>query len=330
MEPASRVLLTGGTGFIGSHLLEALCAQGVHVRALVRRPHDVARVARLGAEAVATNLLAVEALAAAMQGVNVVFHVAAATCARTEAEYQRVNVEGTRAVVEAIRRARPRPRRLVYVSSLAAVGPARAGVPVGPDSVPCPLTAYGRSKLAGERVCLAASGELEVVALRAPAVYGPRERHLYRYVRLAQGGVVPVPRGPERRVQFLYVGDLVEALLRAATVPHSTGVYHVAEPRAYTWGEIVQVLAQALGRPLRPVRVPAWLLWGAAALSEIGAVLRGRATILNRDKVCELYAPGWLCETTTAQHALGFTARTALPDGLRQTLGWYREHGWLE
>ncbi|MCS6926920.1 MAG: NAD-dependent epimerase/dehydratase family protein, partial [Candidatus Binatia bacterium] len=241
-----------------------------------------------------------------------------------------VNVEGTRAVVEAIRLARPRPRRLVYVSSLAAVGPALAGVPVGPESVPRPLTAYGRSKLAGERVCLAVSGELEVVALRAPVVYGPRERHLCRYVRLAQWGVVPVPRGSQRRVQFLYVGDLVEALVRAATAPRISGVYHVAEPRAYTWEEIVQLLARAIGKALRSVAVPEWLLRRAAAVSELAAAVRGRATIFNRDKVCEIYAPGWLCETTTAQHALGFTARTALPDGVLHTLRWYREHGWLE
>lgn len=329
MAPGSRVLLTGGTGFIGSHLLDALCAQDVQVRVLVRRPSDVARLVMLGAQGVEAGLHEGEALARAAQGVDVVFHLAAATRARTEAEYHRVNAEGTRAVVEAARAARPRPRRLVYVSSLAAAGPARDGLPVGPNTVPLPLTAYGRSKLAGEFASLAASGELEVVVLRAPAVYGPRERDLYRYVRLARWGVLPVPRGPERFIQFLYVGDLIEALLRAATVPGVTGVYHVAEPRAYAWGEVVRHLARAVGRPVRTVAVPQRLLRGAAAVSELGAVIRGRATIFNREKVYEMCAPGWLCETAAAQRDLGFAARTALPDGLNQTVRWYRENGWL-
>jgi dihydroflavonol-4-reductase len=330
VESGSRILITGGTGFVGSHLLDTLSGQDAQIRVLVRPTSDTTHLASLGVEWVNDGLHDVDALTRAVQGMDTVFHLAAATRARTEAEYHRVNAEGTKALVKAVLAARPRPRRLVYLSSLAVSGPARNGVPVGPHEVPQPLTAYGRSKLVGELACVAGAGELEVVALRAPAVYGPRDRDLYHYFRLAATfGVFPVPAGPDRSIQFLHVSDLVEALIRAATLPDVAGVYHIAESRAYTWSQIVQLMANAVGRPVRPVRVPAWVVHAGALVSEFGAAATGGATIFNREKVREILAPGWLCETETAKQNLDFEARIALPEGLTKTAQWYRENGWL-
>lgn len=329
VEPGSRVLITGGTGFIGSHLLDTLCAQGAQVRALVRRTSNISCPSAVGVEWVREGLHDVRALAHAVQGVDTVFHLAAATRARNETEYYRVNGEGTRALVEAIRAARPRPRRLVYVSSLAVSGPARDGLPVEPDAVPHPISAYGRSKLVGEQACLAAAGEFEVVVVRAPAVYGPRDRDLYRYFQLATWGVLPVPLGTDRLIQLIHVTDLVEALIRAAALPRVAGIYHVAEPRAYAWSEILRLVVQVVGRPVREVHVPEWVVRAAATLSEWGATAVGRATIFNRDKVREIFAQGWLCETETAKRDLGFEACIPLSIGLAKTAEWYRENGWL-
>jgi nucleoside-diphosphate-sugar epimerase len=329
VEPGSRVLITGGTGFIGSHLLDTLSAQNVHVRVLVRHTSDVARLVALGAERVGEGLHDFQGLMHAMQGVETVFHLAAVTRARTEAEYHQVNAAGTHALIEAMRAARPRPRRLVYLSSLAVSGPARDGLPVGPHDEPRPISAYGRSKLAGELACLAASGEFEVVALRAPVVYGPRDRDLYRYFQLATWGMLPVPARVDRFIQFIYVDDLITALVRAATLPGAHGVYHVAEKRAYAWSDIVPLIAKAVGRPVRELRVPEWLFHVAATMSEWGAATARRATIFNREKVREILAPGWLCETATAKRDLGFEACIALSEGLMKTAEWYREHKWL-
>src|SRR5690606_14687211 len=99
---------------------------------------------------------------------------------------------------------------------------------------PQPLTRYGRSKLAGERVCMEASDRIEVVILRAPAVYGPRDTDLFHFFRLAQRGVIPVPTGPARRLQMVHVADLARALVHATRAFGATGVYHIAEARSYT------------------------------------------------------------------------------------------------
>jgi nucleoside-diphosphate-sugar epimerase len=329
LKAGSRALLTGGTGFIGSHLIEVLAQQGVQLRALARPTSDVSHLAKLNVELMRGDLLDRAVLARAVHGVDVVFHLAAATRARSEHEYFQANSVGTRLLVEAALAAKAKPRRVIYLSSLAAVGPARNGQPVSLHDPPQPITAYGKSKLAGEQFCFQTAGELEMVALRAPAVYGPRDKDLFLCFLLAARGILPVPRGPERLLQFIHVSDLVDALLRAAAVPQATGVYHIAEPRPYAWSEITGWIAQAVGRRVRAVPIPPWVVRAAAATSEFAAAAVGRATIFNREKARELLAPGWLCETEAAKRDLGFEGRIPLPVGLAGTAAWYREHGWL-
>jgi nucleoside-diphosphate-sugar epimerase len=329
--PINSLLITGATGFVGSHVVEAFAGRAPTIRALVRsrsRPHNLALY---GVEPVAGSLEDAEGVCRAVQGADVVVHMAAATRAGSAAEFARVNAEGTHAVVEAVRRSRPTPRRLVYMSSLAAVGPARGGQPVGVDSQPAPITTYGRTKLAGEQICAELNGICEVVILRPPAVYGPRDRDLYEFFKMARVmGLVPVPTGPERPLQMVHVTDLARAVvLAAATQGSVSGVYHIADSRSYLWEEVGRLVAEAVGRRPRPVKVPAALIAMVGAISEGLSKMAGRPSILSRDKARELLAPGWLCETDAARKVLGFEADIPLDRGLKETADWYRAHGWL-
>ena len=335
VKAGTRVLVTGGTGFIGSHLVDALIKQGVWPRVLVRPMSDISRLACDKAdkvekvELIQGSLEDRDSLMRAVSQVDTVFHIAAVTKARSEEEYLRSNAEGTQLLVQAMRAAQPRPQRLVYLSSLAAAGPAREGQPVEPHDEPHPITAYGRSKLVGEQACLAASDAFEVVSLRAPVVYGPREKDFFLLFRLAARGVLLMPAGPERIVQLVHVADLVQALLRAATMPRARGIYHVAESRSYAWSEIATCISQAVGRSVRMVRIPWFLVQMAATVSEGGAAVRGRATIFNREKVKELFAPAWLCETALAKRELGFEAQIPMATGFAETAAWYKQQTWL-
>lgn len=326
------MLLTGATGFVGSHAVEAFVASGWTVRALVRSPHKAAVLRDLPVELVSGSLEDEASLRAAAQGVDVVVHLAALTHARTAGEYAAANVAGSRRLVEAARRGGA--RRFVYLSSLAASGPAAHGRGVTAQDAPRPLTEYGRSKLAGERVVMEASGDreagrLEVVVLRAPAVYGPRDTDLYHFFRLAQRGVIPVPTGADRLLQMVHVADLARALVHAAQAEGVTGTYHIAESRCYTWQEVGRLVGAAVGRDVKVIRVPAALIAGLAAVSESAAGVFGRSSIFNRDKARELLAPGWLCDTEAARAALDYEADIPLADGLCATAQWYREQGWL-
>src|SRR5258705_8254759 len=166
LRPDSRVLVTGGTGFVGSHLVDALCQQNVQVRVLARKTSDRTRLQQ-GVEVIEGDLQDEAALQRAVHSVELIFHLAAATRARSERGYVEANAEGTRRLINAIQTVQPKVRRLVYLSSLAAVGPAHDGKPVQREDLPHPITAYGRSKLAGEQFCLHAVQDLEVLMLRA-------------------------------------------------------------------------------------------------------------------------------------------------------------------
>lgn len=323
------VLVTGATGFVGSHVVEAAAHFGYRMRALVRKPADAERLKSAGFQCVMGSLEDPKALSDAAAGADAVLHLAAATKARSPDEYHRANVAGTKAVVDAMLNATPRPKRLIYLSSLAAVGPPVKGRPVDRNDTPRPLTTYGRTKLAGEMVCQAAADRIQVAILRAPAVYGPRDRDVFEFFKLAKYGVVPLPTAATGQLQMIHARDLARALLLAATSRAASGVYHVAEARAYGWEEMARMVGAALGRNVRVPRIPGPVLVAAATLSETISGLLGKSTIFNREKAAELMVPGWLCETELARRDFGFEAHIPLQEGFNETAAWYRKNGWL-
>jgi nucleoside-diphosphate-sugar epimerase len=334
-----EVLVTGATGFVGSHVAEALSDRGLRVRAVVRATSDTSVLKRLGIEPVVVSLEDEARLVEAISGADAVVHLAALTHARTEAELQRVNRDGTGSVVRAVARASEqgqagsggasrRKLRFVYLSSLAASGPSN-GRPVSETDVPHPLTAYGRSKLAGEQVVKHHASSMEAVTLRAPAVYGPGDRELLRFFRMAKLGVMTIPAGPDRPLQFVHVKDLARGIVMAALQDGLEGTYNIADATAYAFRDVCRMIGRAVGRTPTFLPVPGGAISVAAGISETFSRLSGRSTMFNREKVREVLAPGWLCETQNARDAFGFTAQIPLEAGLRGTAEWYRTKGWL-
>lgn len=326
---AQKVLITGATGFVGSHVVDHLVRGGHSIRALVRATSDTRGLAEAGAELVTGGLHDAASLGEAVREVDVIIHLAAVTHARSAAEFHRVNETGTRDLVAAALEGKPTPTRFVYLSSLAAAGPSHGGTPIEPEHEPRPITAYGRSKLGGEHACLEAGSGFEVVVLRAPVVYGPGDRELLRFFRLAARGILPVPAGPARLLQVVHVHDLARAIALATVKPAVQGIMHIADPVARRWEDVTRAFADAVGTRARVVRVPAGVIRVAAAVVEAGMRMAGRSSLLNRDKAEELLAPGWLCETERARAALGFESQIPLEQGLEATARWYRDTGWL-
>ena len=321
-----RALVTGATGFVGSHLAEALRGAGHEVTALVRSPAKAAALAPLGVHVAAGDLDDPDSLLRAAEGQEVVFHVAGLVAARSEADFLRCNRDGTASLLAAA--ARANASRFVYVSSMAAGGPAAPGRPLTGTEPARPVTAYGRSKLAGEAVVR--GGPVPWVIVRPPTVYGPRDREVLKVFRMARVGVAPVFGDGSQELSAVHAADLAGALVAAATAATTPGkVYYPCHPEIVTSAELVRGVGRAMGRRLRLLPIPHSLGKAMLGVTELGARLAGRTTILTRDKANEFFQPAWTGDPGPLTRDSGWRAAHDLASGLEETARWYRSAGWL-
>jgi nucleoside-diphosphate-sugar epimerase len=319
------VAITGATGFIGSHLGEALVRAGVRPRLLVRDPARLLPELRSGADSVIGDVEDAASLGRLVEGCAVVVHLAGRLRAARAADFDRTNRGGTEALVAALGERAP-AARLVHVSSLAAAGPSRDPAGRNPDDRPAPVSAYGRSKLAGEAAARRHAGGW--VILRPPAIYGPRDIDVLQFFRLAARGVVPLPAG-ERWISIAHVSDAVRAILAAAAAERPGGVLHLGEPEPTEMRALVAALAKAGGVRARVVPVPPALVRALGLAGDAAQRLGFRNVAMTGDKARELLARHWSARTEGSLRALGVAGYVRFLDGASATWAWYRQHRWL-
>lgn len=326
----STVLVTGATGFIGSHLVERLLAEGASVRCLVRplspRGGASRHLPAQGAKPVLGDLLTGDGIEEALDSADYVFHLAGATKALHSADYYRGNVTATEKLLQAMSGVRA---RLVHVSSLAAVGPSLDGVPLREDAEPRPLTHYGKSKLEGEQAVRRSPVFDQATIVRPPVVYGPRDVDVYQVFKAAASGTQIRIGGPESYFSFIYVADLVDGLILAAQGQAVGQTYFLANPSPVSWSEFGATAALTMVKRMRTVTLPVWAAYLAGSLADLLARLTGRPGILSRDKILDARQRYWTCDPTRAASELGFHTQTSLREGVAATLEWYREAQWL-
>jgi len=323
-----RVLVTGGTGFLGSHLIESLLDDpGGEVFALVRDPSKPRWLEGIdGARLIAGDLEKIPSLPA---GLDCVFHLAGLTKTLRPSEYYSVNRDGTANLLRALEGQKGRPR-FVHLSSLAAVGPSSPGRGVREDDPPHPVSPYGESKLLAEKEVLKSKDRLSVVLLRAAAVYGPRDEDFLEFFRWIRRGIKPV-LGAGKILSLVYIRDAVRACRLAADPRRPSGeIFNIAHPKTCSWDEIGRVAASLLGKRPVPVRLPVWSAYLASMASEGVGRLIGRGNALfNMSKVKQMRPDGWVADVHKARRELGFEAVFSLEQGLGETLAWYLWKGLL-
>lgn len=325
-----KVLLTGANGFVGSHVLDRL-VESEHEPIVMLRRSSNTRFIESYLERVEVrygSLESADSLRAAFEGAQVVIHCAGKTKVLRRADYYAANAGGALHVAEACNACAGTVRQLVLISSQAVSGPGTPDAPAREDAPPRPLSHYARSKARGERH-VRERCRVPWTILRPAAVYGPRDGDFLLLWRAAGGRVVPLVGGAQP-LSLIYAPDLAEAVLRCIGLERSFGgVYHVAHPAPCTQEELVRSLAAAQGRRPLLLPLPGLVLYPVCAARGLWARITRRPTILNLDKVAEYRAPGWVCDTSRAREDIGFVAPTPLDEGVRSTLDWYREHGWL-
>lgn len=317
-----RVAITGATGFIGRHLTAHLASRGVLVHA-IQRPGS-RQTAPEGATVVRAALDA-ESLRPAFGQVDAVVHLAGLTSSTRQRDLFDVNVEGTRAVARA---ARVVDVPLIHVSSLAAAGPAAPSAPRVETDAPRPVTPYGWSKLEGERVLAAESG-LRWTILRPGGVYGPGDRAMLPLFAFARWGVLPLVGRATAAYTFVYVDDLVRAIVAALDAPAKQDTLFVGHAQPVASRALLEDIRLVLGRGAVIVPIPMILTRLAALGGDLGGALLGRPLTINSSRYVELVSEGFVCRVDRLREQLGIVAEVGLRTGLTRTVEWYRKQGWL-
>jgi nucleoside-diphosphate-sugar epimerase len=327
-----RVLLTGASGFVGSHLLDGLMARKCEVTLLLRKTSNNRFVAphRSRARVVLGSLADRGVLRDALTGVTHVLHCAGATKAVRSAGLMAANQQGTRNLIQAVQECRHHVERFLLVSSLAAGRPATAAHPARESDPPDPQSDYGHSKLAAEAE-VHESCPVPWTILRPAAVYGPRDAEFLPLFRATARGLAPAFGGGRQALSLVFVEDLAQTALTALTHPNTCGrTLNVATEKTVTTGELARSIGTALGTRPRLVPLPWGLLWCVCVAQTLWSRITGRATILANGKFRELAAPGWVADTTALRDALGKVCSTRLGEGLERTAEWYRREGWVK
>lgn len=318
------VVVTGATGFIGWNLCESLRDSGWRVRAAVRpssRNPLPPGIERRDAG------LSRDEMAPVIEGADAVVHLAGLTRAASYAEFERVNADGA---AEVARAAADVGAFMLLVSSMAASGPATTARPARETDTPAPVSLYGQSKLAGERA-LTGVRELRWAVLRPPGVYGPRDTDFLPLFRLGRRGLFPLLGSASTGYSLVHVSDLVVAMvaLVAAGIERRVEVereiFFVGHPEAVTASEMRDALGRVFERRIRTLRVPRAALWALSQLGELAAAA-GRPALMNRSRYRELTAPGFVCDASKLEAAVGWRARYGVGVGFDATANWYRRH----
>lgn len=325
------ILVTGATGFVGSHLAERLIEAGAEVRCIVRRSSSLRYLPGSGVDLYYGDLSSGAGLEEAVEGVRTVFHVAGVTKAISPGEYYRGNLGATENLLHACEERGAAGLRFVHVSSLAAIGPSPEGDPLDEDADPHPVTDYGKSKLAAERAVRSSRLASNAVIVRPPVVYGPRDTDVFEVFRSVSRGLMVRIGRAESLFSFVYVKDLAEALAAAAESPCAGGrTYFAANPDPVTWTHFGAMAAGIMGRRVRDIALSPDAALAAGWLAEVISKLRKKPGIISRDKVREAQCRYWVCGTARARRDLGFSPTRSLRDGMVETLAWYKNAGWLK
>jgi nucleoside-diphosphate-sugar epimerase len=324
-----RVLVTGGHGFVGSHLVARLLESGARVRCLVRSPSAAAAFAGLEVEIAHGDLRTGAGLRAACAGVEGVFHLAALTRALSRREMWATNAAGTARLAGAAARA-GLSGRFVFCSSLSAVGPSASGEPLTEDAPARPLGWYGESKAAAERHLLERRWPFEVSVVRPPAVYGPRDRDFLSLFQGVARGWAPHPTRLADRLSLVHAADLAQAFERVAdAATPGGGIWFAAHPEVLTVADLIAAAERALGRRARRAQVPPGLLRLVGRLADLCAQVTGRASLFGTDRLREVGARHWVCSPRRLVEEAGWRPRRDLATGFAETVAWYRQAGRL-
>jgi len=316
-----KALVTGATGFIGSHLAEILVAQNWEVTCLVRPTSQVEFLKKLPVRFVESQPEELQSIEKAVKGRDYVFHLAGRIHSARREVYERANHLLTRNLVQACLSRNPNLHRFVYISSISAAGPSPPGRYLD-ENQPCvPTSEYGRSKLRGEGAVQEVWNSIPATIIRPPNVYGPRQQETEQLIKIISKRIVPLLKDDGEKTSLIYVKDLVDGIIQAALSPKTKNqIYYLTDGKGYSWRKIIlimkkHVLEESIFLPL-PEEIIYFSAWLTDVLKKAGIV----KSYFGRKAWRAVTQTLWLFSSSKAEQHFGFRPKFSLEEGIKETV----------
>ncbi len=325
-----KALVTGATGFVGSHLVDKLIEKNYEVYCLKRKTSSTKWLDGKNVKYVDGDLFSNEALESCIKEMDYVFHVAGVVKAKNKEGFYHGNSDSTKNLLEITYKVNPGIKKFIFVSSLAACGPAKTDKPVDESTVPDPITTYGLSKLKAEEEVFKYRDKFPISIVRPPAVFGPRDTEILIYFKTFSKGLNSVIGFDAKYLSLVYVEDLADGIILAAENNKADGQkYFVCFDKAYNWDEIGSLTSKLLGKKALKIRLPHSVLYSVGYLAELFSTFSSKPATLNIEKCKDITQLRWVCSNEKAKQELGFKAKYSLEESFKKTIDWYKEMKWI-
>ncbi|WP_302748984.1 NAD(P)-dependent oxidoreductase [uncultured Prevotella sp.] len=330
-----KILITGATGFIGSFIVEEALRRGMEVWAAVRATSSRKYLPQEGINFIELDFNDEHKLKEQLRqhSFDYVVHAAGVTKCLNKADFFKTNSKGTRHLVNAILDLAMPVKRFVFISSLSILGPIREEEPhtdITDSDTPCPNTAYGKSKLEAEDYLRSVADRLPFIILRPTGVYGPREKDYFMMAESIKKHVDFAVGYKRQDITFIFVSDVVQAVFLALTNGKTGSSYILSDGEVYSSRTFSDLIQKELGvKHVLRIVAPLWFLKTVSTVAEAMAHLTGKISALNRDKYNIMKQRNWQCDISPARKELGFEPKCQLPEGVRISMKWYKDNGWM-
>ncbi len=323
-------IITGGTGFIGSHLVDFLLEKKWNVFCIVRPNSNLQWLKEKPVTLVETDLSNTDALTPIFANCDYVFHLAGVLFARSEKDFLKGNLEYTARLLKIIIASNTKLKRFLFLGTLASVGPSPNGDLLDETTPLNPLTWYGISKAETEKLILSYNDRLPITIVRAPVVYGPRDYALFELFKASKAGFNLIPGHKNKFISIIYIQDLIKGLYKVVISENTINqIYFLSANDIYPQYRLGEIIIRKMGKNPKNILIPWTIMQFAAMVSELIGKLLNKKVILNRQKLIEIKQNYWVCDNAKAKRDFGFESEWTLEEGIEETLKWYKDNRWL-
>lgn len=325
-----KAFVTGGTGFVGSHLIDLLLANNFEVVTLKRPASNLRWLEGKNVQFIEGDLFSKEILAEAVKEVDYVFHVAGVVKSKNEEGFEKGNYIATKNLLETVYKVNRNIKKFVHISSQASCGPTPGPEPIDENYVPKPITAYGRTKLKAENEVLKYKDKFPVTIIKPPAVFGERDTEIFVYFKTYNMGLNSIIGFNNKLLSVVYVKDLVKGIYLAAMNEKANGnIFFICFDEQFSWDEIGKITGKLLNKRALKIRIPHSIVFTAGGIAQFFSLFSKNAATLNIEKCKDLTRKYWTCSNKKAKEILGFSTEYTLEEAFKNTIDWYKENKWL-